>query len=113
MAFIVYQINADHDPSGALVAAAKQFAYTLFLGGVFVKMVENLAIKWEDKWISYSLAIIIPSMTTIILNYGLHMIKGTPEPLNSTIPTIVTAPFSFAIWAYMKRSELEKQMEVT
>jgi len=108
MAFIVYLINADHDPSGAVVAATKQFFYTLFLGGLFTKLVENIAIKWEDKWMSLILAVLIPSLSTIFLNYCLHMMKGTPEPLNSTIPTILLAPISFSVWAYMKRVELEK-----
>jgi len=91
-----------------IVAATKQFFYTLFLGGLFTKLVENIAIKWEDKWMSLILAVLIPSLSTIFLNYCLHMMKGTPEPLNSTIPTILLAPISFSVWAYMKRVELEK-----
>ena len=113
MAFIVYLINADHDPSGAQIAAAKQFMYTLIMGGIFTKLVENIAIKWDEKWMSLFLAVLIPSLTTIVLTYFLHMIKGTPEPLNSTVPTTLTAPISFSVWAYLKRSELEKQLEIT
>tara|TARA_B100000497_G_C7672091_1_gene405672 strand:+ start:626 stop:1039 length:414 start_codon:yes stop_codon:yes gene_type:complete len=109
MAFIVYLINADHDPAGALTAAAKQFVYTCIMGGVFTKMVENIAIKWEDKWTSLILAVVIPSLITIAFTYFMHTLRGTPEPLNSTVPTTLTAPISFSVWAYLKRSELEHQ----
>ncbi|MEE9374272.1 MAG: hypothetical protein V3V00_14555 [Saprospiraceae bacterium] len=109
MAFIVYLVNADHDPSGALIAASKQFVYTCLMGGIFTKMVENIAIKWDDKWMSLILAVIIPTLITIALTYFMHTLKGTPEPLNSTVPTTLTAPLSFSVWAYLKRSELEHQ----
>ena len=78
------------------------------MGGIFTKMVENIAIKWDDKWTSLILAVIIPSLTTIALTYFMHTLKGTPEPLNSTVPTTLTAPVSFSVWAYLKRSELEQ-----
>ena len=108
MAFIVYLINADHDPSGALVAATKQFVYTFFVGGLFTKMVENIAIKWEDKFLSIFLAVALPALMTIAFTYFMHALKGTPEPLNSTVPTTLLAPISFSIWAVLKRSEYEK-----
>ena len=108
MAFIVYLINADHNPSGALIAAAKQFIYTLFIGGFFTKMVENLAIKWEDKALSLFLAVLIPALLTIAFTYFMHFLKGTPEPLNSTVPTTILAPISFSVWAFLKRVEYEK-----
>ena len=108
MGGIVYFINADHDPSGAIIAAAKQFFYTLIIGGIFTKMVENFAIKWEDKYLSLFLAVIAPALVTISLTYVMHRFKGTPEPLNSTIPTTLLAPISFCVWAFMKRSEYER-----
>lgn len=108
MAFIVYLINADHDPSGALVAASKQFVYTCFVGGFFTKMVENFAIKWDDKFISIGLAITVPALMTIAFTFFMHMLKGTPEPINSTVPTSILAPLSFTVWAVLKRSEYER-----
>ncbi len=108
MGVIVYFINADHDPSGAVIAASKQFFYTFFIGGFFTKMVENLAITWDDKTLSVFLAIVIPALLTITLTFIMHNLKGTPEPINSTIPTTFLAPLSFSVWAILKRIEYDK-----
>ncbi len=37
---------------------------------------------------------------------GVHSTRGTPEPLSSTIPTIILSPISFAIWGVRKRKQL-------
>ena len=108
MAAIVYFINADHDPSGAIIAATKQFLYTFFIGGFFTKMVENLAITWTDKVLSIFAAVVIPALLTITLTFIMHHLKGTPEPLNSTIPTTFLAPLSFSVWAFLKRKEYDR-----
>lgn len=106
LASTVFYINKDYGTIEALIPAAKQFAYTFFIGGILIRLVENLAVKFDTKWISIFLAIAIPSIITVCLTYGLHSIKGTPEPLYSTIPTASTAPFSFCWWALRRRKKL-------
>ena len=71
-------------------------------------MVENLAITWDDKTLSVFLAIVIPALLTITLTFIMHNLKGTPEPINSTIPTTFLAPLSFSVWAILKRIEYDK-----
>jgi len=46
---------------------------------------------------------IIPSAVAIGLTFGLHNLKGTPKPIESTIPTAVFVIPSTAIWGYRKR----------
>jgi len=46
-----------------------------------------------------------PSLTTIGLTYGVHRLKGTPEPERSTIPTVIVAPLGTAFWGSRKRNQ--------
>ena len=106
MGTIVYFINYDHGLILGLTAASKQALYTFFFGALFVKMAENIAVLSSDRIKACVTGGTIPSMLTSILTYLLHAIKGTPEPFNSTLPTLFLSLISFTIWAYLKhRSE--------
>jgi hypothetical protein len=48
-------------------------------------------------------ATIIVSAVTIMLVYGVHSMKGTPRPFESTLPTIIMAPPGFLALAIRKR----------
>lgn len=111
MGSIVWGINYSEGVIGATTAALKQGAYTLAAGGFIMKTCENLSVKIKKRSLALSLAIIIPSLISIGATYGVHKIKGTPKPEQSTIPTAILAPPSFAIWAKKKRNKLEKELE--
>ena len=104
MGSIVFWINFDHGWDEALIAGLKQFFYTLFFGGLFLKMAENIAITQNNKWKAIILGGVIPMIATSILTYTVHSIKGTPEPFNSTLPTIFFSWLSFSCWSFMKRT---------
>ena len=104
---IVFFINYDHGIIQALTATAKQTIYTLLAGGLMMRLTENIASSYSKNWLAIFLATIIPSFTAITLTYGVHTLKGTPEPFNSTIPTIIMAPFGFLWWALRKRKQLK------
>ena len=103
---IVFFINFDHGLLSGLVAALKQGFYTFFVGGLITRLCENIA-TISKKITAVLLAVIIPSVIAIALTYLVHSIKGTPEPLNSTIPTMILAPLGFLWWALQKRKQLQ------
>lgn len=107
LGIIVFIINFDHGVFPALTASAKQAAYTLLAGGFMMRLTENIASSFSKEWFAIFLATLIPSIIAVSLTYMVHSLKGTPEPFNSTIPTIVMAPFGFLWWALRKRKQLK------
>ena len=104
---IVFFINYDHGIGNGLIAASKQFFYTFFIGGLITRLCENIASSIKKDLIAIITAVLIPSLIAVFLTYILHSIKGTPEPLNSTIPTMILAPPGFMWWAVKKRKQLK------
>lgn len=102
MGSIVFWINHDHGWDLALVAGLKQLSYTLFFGGLFLKMAENIAISRQSRRWAVLLGGVIPMFCTAFLTYIVHAFKGTPEPIHSTIPTIIFAWISFTFWSWHK-----------
>jgi hypothetical protein len=104
MGGIVYYINREHGLDSAMVAAAKQGAYTLLVGGVMAKMCENISTSRKlPVPVAVSSSIVIPSVITAGLTYAVHKLKGTPEPFNSTLPTIFLSPLGFILWGSASR----------
>ena len=111
MGAIVYYVNHEYGVDEASIAAAKQGLYSFFAGGTVMKACENLATGIKNGKIARTASLLIPSVATVGLTYLLHKAKGTPEPLNSTIPTMILGPPAFAIWGNFKRNKLEKIIE--
>ena len=108
MGGIVFCINffSTHNLSGSLTATAKQAGYTFLFGGILMKSCESLAKSINNKYLAIGLSVLIPSTITLILTFILHNLKGTPRPLESTLPTLIIIPAT-AIWGYMKRKEYD------
>lgn len=102
---IVFFINYDHGIINGLIAALKQAFYTFFVGGFITRLCENIA-TISKKFTAVLMAVILPSVIAIALTYLVHSLKGTPEPFNSTIPTMILAPLGFLWWALQKRKQL-------
>jgi len=107
MGTIVFFINWDYGLLAGLIAALKQGLYTFLAGGIMMRLTENIASRFSKEFVAISLAVLVPSSIAIILTYILHSLRGTPEPLNSTIPTMILAPFGFLWWALIKRKQLK------
>ena len=103
---IVFFINYDHGFLNGFIAALKQGLYTFLIGGFITRLCENIAIV-SKKVAAVIIAVLIPSLIAIVLTYIVHSFKGTPEPLNSTIPTMILAPLGFLWWALKKRKQLQ------
>jgi hypothetical protein len=100
---VIWLINLPHGAVAALPAAIKQAAYTLLASGFIARLCERLAVRIETAWIALPLASLVPSGIAIGLTYLVHSLKGTPEPLYSTIPTMLLAPPSLLAWGWRKR----------
>ena len=106
MGSAVFGINyfATIEFSGSVTAAIKQAAYTFLFGGIFMKACENLATKIESRKKAIIAAVIIPSAITLLLTFGVHSFKGTPKPLESTLPTLLIIPAT-VVWSIRKRNQ--------
>ncbi len=110
MAIVVWYINADVGFWPAVTASLKQAAYTLFFGGMLIRMLEKIVVLIEPAPLALFMSSGFTSLVTISLVYFIHNLKGTPYPFESTVPTILTAPFGFFFLAYRKRkSEDDKR----
>lgn len=110
MGIIVFFINynATAELTGAFTAAIKQGIYTFFFGGSIMKLCEIIAVRISSKKLAVFLATLIPSFISLALTYALHSLKGTPRPIESTIPTAVFVIPSTAVWGYLKRKKQDK-----
>jgi len=105
---IVFCINyfSTYILCGSLTASFKQAGYTFLFGGFLMKGCESLAKGINNKYLAIGMAVLIPSVTTLILTFIMHNLKGTPRPFESTLPTLIIIPAT-AVWGYMKRKEYD------
>ena len=107
MSVIVFVVNYywTNELLGSTTAALKQGAYTALFGGIIMKSCEYIATRIQKQAVAIVAAIIIPSAISIGLTYGVHSMKGTPKPVESTIPTAILVIPSTAVWGFMKRRD--------
>lgn len=109
MGSVVFGINYydTHELLGASTAALKQGGYTFFFGGSVMRGCEYLATRIKTRTLALLASVIIPSAVSIGLTYGVHSMKGTPKPVESTIPTAALVVPATAIRGYRKREQSE------
>ncbi len=107
MGAIVWWINSGHGALAALPAALKQAAYTFLVAGFIVRLCETLAARVSPRALAMGLAVLVPSAIAVGLTFGVHSLRGTPEPAASTLPTLLMAPPSFFVWARRTRAGVE------
>jgi hypothetical protein len=110
MGVIVFFVNYFHtwEFIGPTTAALKQAFYTFLFGGVIMRGSELLATRIQYRSLALFLACLIPSAVSIGLTFAVHNLRGTPEPLASTIPTAIFVVPSTAIWGYLRRSQQDR-----
>jgi len=111
MGGIVLGINyfSAHEISGSITAAIKQGSYTFIFGGTLMKGCEYLATNIRKRRFAIVASIVIPSVFTLLLTFGLHNLKGTPKPIASTIPTLIIIPAT-AVWGARKRNQTDQKI---
>jgi hypothetical protein len=107
MAVVVFLVNYFHHSPilGSLTAAIKQGLYTLMFGGFIMKGCENLAVKIPKRSAALIAATLIPSFIAITLTFIVHSLRGTPHPVESTLPTAFGIFPTTAIWGITKRKK--------
>ena len=112
MGLIVFFINYNitDDVGGSLTASLKQGIYTFFFGGVIMKLCEQIAIRMNPAFLAILLSMVIPSVVSLALTYGVHSLRGTPMPLESTVPTAIFVIPSTLVWGYISRKRARKQV---
>lgn len=110
MGTIVFAINyyGILNLQAASTAALKQAVYTFLFGGIIMRSCELLATRIRKKALALTAAVLVPSLISIGLTYGVHSLKGTPKPVESTIPTALLVIPSTVVWGFMKRKEMGK-----
>lgn len=103
MGGIVWFINMGFGWWPATTAALKQAAYTFLFGGILIKILDTIASRISNRYMAIAVATLTVSVITILLVYGVHSMKGTPRPLESTLPTVIMAPPGFLALAIRKR----------
>ncbi len=108
LALIVFLINCSHGIPIALVAATKQATYTFFVAGFITRGTEKLALLLDNQIASIALAAVVSAFWAITLTFLVHSLKGTPEPVLSTLPTALAAlpGFGLLAWSTQKKARL-------
>ena len=107
MGTLVAAINASYGAQPAAIAAGKQAIYTFFFGGLIVQFCAWLSARPGARAKVLGVAIAVPSVITVVLIYFVHTLRGTPEPILSTLGVATIAIPSFVLWARRTRAETE------
>jgi len=100
MGGLVFVVNLSHGAGPALVAATKQGTYTFFFAGLVMRWCQRLAQTIDGRALAVALATVLPSVLAVSLTFGVHSLRGTPDPVASTLPTLFLGPPSFFGWAW-------------
>ena len=100
---LVWLVNIEHGVLGATTAALKQAFYTFAFGGLSRQLCTRLAQRPGERAAVLAVAIGVPSLITIAAVFVLHNLRGTPEPLLSTLPAGILGPVSYVVWAARTR----------
>ena len=105
MGVIVFFINIRYGAWAATTAALKQAAYTFLFGGVIIRLLYGMVQYIPGKVMGLVIPVVVSSVVTISLVYLVHSMKGTPLPVQSTLPTVFLAPPGFFFLALRKKRQ--------
>lgn len=99
MGGLVGYVNGDHGAGPATIAALKQGAYTFFVAGFVIQFCKWLAARPVAPVLAILMGVMIPTVLTVTMVYTLHSLRGTPEPVNSTVVVVVLSLVSFSYFS--------------
>lgn len=101
MGGMVVAINRDHGPLMASVAGVKQYVYSSIIAVLLIDIQHRIYdhLKEQDKksLVPDLLSIALPAIGTTLATFAVHSLKGTPETINSTLPTAILAPIGYTL----------------
>jgi uncharacterized membrane protein YvlD (DUF360 family) len=107
MGIIVGFINRKFGLWPASTAAVKQAAYTFLFGGMLTKLLYVISDKIDGVYKATFISALIVTVITVLMVFAVHNMRGTPRPLESTIPTALMAPFGFSFLAYRRKKSTQ------
>jgi len=96
---VVAVVNHSHGNEEMLAAGARQFLYTLTLGGVGVWMSRRFNHRPVGRVQRTLEATLYPSTFTFMVNWAYHTFLGTPEAFYSGLATFSMAMATFLPYA--------------
>lgn len=91
---IVSGINSGEGLGYALTSGSKETAKCFVIGSLNMGICRRLATTIENKTKALTYATIVPAIMSTGLTYAVHAyLQGTPHPAESTLPTLLSAPF--------------------
>jgi len=101
MGLVVGNVNKGHGLLMATIAGIKQYCYSATIAALLIhsqpKIYDHFRKHDNHSVRPHIWSVAIPTIATIISTYVLHTLKGTPETINSTIPTAILAPIGYTI----------------
>lgn len=102
MGVMVFEINKEHGALLASIAGIKQYVYSAVIAVLLIESQHKIYDYFKkntenDSSLPAILSIVIPTIGTILATLSVHSLKGTPETIESTIPTAILAPIGYTI----------------
>ncbi len=101
--------NVEHGFLAVIKAGLKQAGYST-ISAIFLLKLYNFLAERVKTIPGELIPIMVPILVTITANLTVHTLKGTEEPLLSTLPTMVTAPVGFTVLHIYKRVKQVMQL---
>lgn len=106
---VVYYVNHEHGVAGATTAALKQATYTFFAGGYMMRLNERITRAVNPAALGVLAGVLGAGGLAVTLTFLVHSLRGTPEPLNSTIPTVLLVTFGFTVLGAWTRYKITRE----
>lgn len=96
----------------ALIASGKQFIYTFIIGSMLIAITESIVVAKQHTKFPVFYGVFVAWVITIILSSILHLIKGTPHPLNAILINMILVPPGLTLLGFRKKRELQKKAKL-
>ena len=108
---VVGFINSKEGLEYAFYSGSKETVKCLAIGSLNIGICRRLATTIENKTKALVYATVVPTIMSSALTYGVHeYLQGTPHPGESTLPTLLAAPFFLGL-AIRERKIQEREMK--
>ena len=112
MGGMVFLFQFEADFHAALIAGGKQFIYTFIISSMLIAITESIVIAKQNTKFPVFYGVFVAWVITIILSSVLHLIKGTPHPLNAILINMVLVPPGLIFLGFRKKRELKKKAKL-
>lgn len=112
MGGMVFLFQFEADFHAALIAGGKQFIYTFIISSMLITITESIVVANQNTKFPVFYGVFVAWVITIILSSVLHLIKGTPHPLNAILINMVLVPPGLIFLGFRKKRGLKKKAKL-